>query len=101
MVVAVVMVAFDSGFFKGAVRPLHLAIGPWVVGLGQSVLDVVLAADLIEEVNPVMGHPAVSISWQVGELKVVVGEDCVQPIRDGLDERFEKRHGRWSIALLM
>ena len=68
LVVAVVVVAFDSRFFEGAVHPLHLAIGPWVVGLGQSVFDVVLAADLIEAVNPVMGGPAVSISWQVGEL---------------------------------
>jgi hypothetical protein len=31
------VIAFDRRFFEGAVRPLHLAIGPWVVGLGQSV----------------------------------------------------------------
>ena len=101
LVVAVVVVAFDSRFFEGAVHPLHLAIGPWVVGLGQSVFDVVLAAYLIEAVNPVMGCPAISISWQVGDLDAVVGEDRVQPIREGLDQRFEKRYGRWSIGLLM
>ena len=56
LVVAVVVVAFDSRFFEGAVHPLYLAIGPWMVGLGQSVVDVVLAADLIEAVNPVMGR---------------------------------------------
>ena len=101
LVVAVVVVAFDSRFFEGAVHPLHLAIGPWVVGLGQAVFDVVLAADLVEAVNPVMGGPAVSISWQVGELDAVVGEDRVQPIGDGLDQRFEKRYGGWSIGLFM
>ena len=52
LVVAVVVVAFDSRFFEGAVHPLHLAIGPCVVGLGQSVFDVVLAADLIEVFSP-------------------------------------------------
>ena len=51
LVVAVVVVAFDSRFFEGAVHPLYLAIGPWMVGLGQSVFDVVLEADLIEAVT--------------------------------------------------
>jgi hypothetical protein len=56
-----------------------------MVGLGQAVFDVVLAAELIEAENPVASRPAVAISWQVGELDPVVGQDSVQPIRNRLD----------------
>ena len=85
LVVAAVVIAFDGRFFDGAVHALHLAVGPWVVGLGQAVIDVVITADLIEAENPVAGRPAVAISWQVGELDAVVGQDRVQPIRNRLD----------------
>ena len=45
---AAVVITFDGRFFDGAVHALHLAIRPWMVGLGQAVFDVVFAADLIE-----------------------------------------------------
>jgi hypothetical protein len=35
--VAAVVIAFDGSFFDGAVHELHLAIRPWMVGLGQAV----------------------------------------------------------------
>ena len=53
MLVAVVVVTFDSRFFESAVHALHLAIRPWMCGLSQVVFDVVLAADLIVAENPV------------------------------------------------
>jgi hypothetical protein len=55
LVVAAVVIAFDGRFFNGAFHALHLAIGPWLVGLGQVVFDVVLAADLVEAENSVAG----------------------------------------------
>ena len=58
LVVAVVAVAFDSRFFSGAVHALHLAIGRWMVGLGEVVLDVVLAVDLVEADNPIAAFGA-------------------------------------------
>ena len=61
LVVAVVAVAFDSRFFTGAVHALHLAIGRWMVGLGQVVFDVVLAVDLVEADNPIAGIWRLSI----------------------------------------
>jgi hypothetical protein len=35
-----------------------LAVGPWMVGLGETMLDLVLAADAIEHVHPVAGSRA-------------------------------------------
>jgi hypothetical protein len=52
LIVALVVVAFDSRFFEGAVHPLDLAVGPGVVRLGEPVFDVVLTTDLIEALNP-------------------------------------------------
>jgi hypothetical protein len=85
LVVDAVVIAFDSRFFDDAVHALHLVIRPWMVGLGQAVFDVVLAADLIVAENPLACRPAVAISWRVGELDAVVGPDRVQPIRNRLD----------------
>ena len=44
LVVAAVVIAFDGRFFDDAVHALHLAVGRWMVGLGQVVFDVVLVA---------------------------------------------------------
>src|SRR5215217_7180729 len=45
-----VVEGLDGGLLDGAVHPLRLTIGPRVVGLGQPVLDAVLAADAVEDV---------------------------------------------------
>ena len=55
LVVTAVLIAFGSRFFDGAFHALHLAIRPWIVGLGLAVFNVVLASDLIETLNPVTG----------------------------------------------
>lgn len=50
-IVAAVMVALDAGVLDGAVHALDLATGPWVVRLGEPMLDAVFAADLVEAVD--------------------------------------------------
>jgi hypothetical protein len=47
-----VMEAPDSGVLQGSVHPLDLTVGPRIVGLGQSVLDVVLGAGILEVNRP-------------------------------------------------
>lgn len=60
--VAVVVKAFDGGFFDGAVHPLDLAIRPWVLDLGEAVLDAVLAAAHVKHMRHVAGSRAISIA---------------------------------------
>src|SRR3546814_19234133 len=36
---------FDGGLLDGAHHPFGLAVGPWVIGLGEAMLDAVLLAD--------------------------------------------------------
>ncbi len=44
LVMTVVMITFDGGFLDGAVHSLDLAVGPWMVDLGEAVLDAVFAS---------------------------------------------------------
>jgi len=48
LIVALVVVAFDGCFFQGPVHALDLPVGPRMIGLGQSMLDAVLAASHAE-----------------------------------------------------
>ena len=58
LVVAGIVVALDGGILDRAIHPFHLAIGPRMVGLGQSMLDAVFTTDLIEPMVAMMGRPA-------------------------------------------
>src|SRR3546814_6581839 len=40
---------FDGGLLDGAHHPFGLAVGPWVIGLGEALLDAVLLADTAED----------------------------------------------------
>jgi hypothetical protein len=78
-----VVEGLDRGLFHGAVHPLGLPIRPGMVGLGQPVLDAVLAADAVEDVpHPPCRRP-VPVLGQVGESHPVVGQDRVQPMGEG------------------
>ena len=51
LIVSIVMVALDGRFLDRAVHALDLAVGPWVLGLGRAVLDVVPGAGVFEGVS--------------------------------------------------
>ena len=50
-----VVIAPDGGVLEGSVHPLDLTVGPRMLGLGQTMLDLVLATDAVEHVEPVAG----------------------------------------------
>ena len=41
LVVVLVVVALDGGFFDGAVHALDLPVGPGMIGFGEPVIDAV------------------------------------------------------------
>ncbi len=51
LLMAVVMVAFDSCLLDRSVHPFDLAIGPGMLDLGEPVLDTVLVAAEVEHVR--------------------------------------------------
>jgi hypothetical protein len=67
-------------------RPFHsfgLAIGPRVVGFGKTMLDAALTADTIKHVATKASSRTSAILGQIGEGDAVVGQDCVDLIREG------------------
>ena len=52
LVVGLVEVAFDCRVLDSAVHSFDLPIGPWMLGLCQPVIDVVLGAGVFEGVRP-------------------------------------------------
>ena len=85
-----------------------------MVGFGEPVFDAVFAADLIEAVHAHARGPAVAVFRQVGELDApfdclpaavaqdrIIRQDGVQVVGDGLDQRFQKRHGGRPVSLVV
>ena len=95
-------VAFDSRVLDRAVHSFDLPIGPWMLGLCQPVIDVVLGAGVFEGVRPnelssLQGGLDVRrrrarIAWR-SEVGSVVGEDG----RDG-QNRFTSERAFISAA---
>jgi len=90
LVVAVVVVALDRGFLDRAIHALDLSVGPGMVGLGRSVLDVVGQADSIEHMQAQSRRGAVPSGRQVAELDAVVGEDRVDPVGHGVEQGLQE-----------
>jgi hypothetical protein len=82
-----VVEGLDRGLLDGPVHPLGLAIRPGVVGLGEPVLDAVLAADAVEDVGAqVAPRRPVPVLRQVGEGHAVVGEHGVDRVGERRDD---------------
>ncbi len=78
LVVAFVVIALHRCVLQGPVHPLDLTVVPWMVGLGQPVLDPVFQAhrpkDMLERVP---------IPLPIRELDAVVGQDNLDAVGDG------------------
>ena len=84
-----VVESLGGGVFDGSVHPLGLPVGPRMVGLGQPMLDVMLAADTVEDVASkagLYGGLAATVLRQVGEGHAIVGEHGMNGIGEGLDD---------------
>jgi hypothetical protein len=49
----IIVIAPDGRLLERAVHPFDLAVGPRMVGLGEAMLDIMLAADAIEHMHSV------------------------------------------------
>ncbi len=96
LIVAVVMEPFDRRVLDGAVHPFDLAVGPWMVGLGQPVLDAVGLADHVEAHWP--GVDAVSVPGLLCELDSVVGQDGVDLIGHRFEHVLQELPSRLSVS---
>ena len=85
----VVVVALHCGFLDSSVHAFDLPVGPWMVGLGETVIDAVHKTDPVKRVTTKACCWSPAVSGQVGEL------DAVAP-REG---RFAGRKIRWKAGI--
>lgn len=96
LVVGFLVVPFGGRLLDRSVHSLDLTIGPWVVGLGQSVLEAVGLADHVEALRP--RKDGVPVPGLLCELTAVVSQDGVDPVRDGLEQMQEEFPCRLSVS---
>ncbi len=82
LIVAVVLVSLDRRVLDRPVHPLHVAVRPGMVWLGQPVLDAVRLTDVVEAHRP--GDDRVPVPRLLCELDAVVGGKCVDLVGHGL-----------------
>jgi hypothetical protein len=106
LVMAVIGVASDSCLFDGAAQPLNLTIDPRMPRLGESVLNLVLLAGVIEGLDAVdAGFPAgrpIRFSLDFGllmdrqaidKLRAVVGQHRANLVRYDRNEAAQEVRG--------
>jgi hypothetical protein len=108
------VVAFDSGVLSGAVYPPDLAVGAEAIRFGEPILDAVFAAYLVEAMDTVSRGSATTVLLQKGKLDAsfysppgavaqnrILGEDHIEPLRNGSQQGFKERHCGGSVGLSM
>ena len=110
LVVRRIVEALDGSFLDGAVHALDLPVGPRMSRLGEAMVDAVLGAGIFERVCPdrlaaVEREPDIvcrraGVSWR-GEVGTVVGQDDMDAIRHGLDQRPQEVSGDAARRLLV
>lgn len=90
LLMAVVVEALDGRFLDGPVHAFDLAIGPWMLDLGEAVLDAVFSASHVEHVGHVTRGWPVGVSRREGELDAIVGQDDVDLVWYGRDQGDEE-----------
>jgi len=93
---AVVVIPFHCGVLDGAVHAFDLPVGPWMVRLGQSVLNPVGLADHVE--THLAERHAISVSGLLRELDAVIGEDRVDLIGHSFQQVFKELPSRFPIG---
>jgi AraC-like DNA-binding protein len=102
--------AFYGGIFDGPVHAFDLAVGPWVPGFGQTMIDIVEGAGILECMCPERffacdelfdfgGAPG--FAARIGEVDTVIGEHGVDLIRHGGDQGAQEVSGGACGGLLM
>jgi hypothetical protein len=93
----VVVVAPDSGFLDSPVHSLDLPVGPWMIDLGEAVLDAVFPTAHGKHVGHEPCRWTIGVARREAELDAVAGQDGVNLSGnscDQIDEEARRRHPR-------
>lgn len=93
-----IVVAFHRRVLDGAVHAFDLAIGPWMVRLGQTMFCPIRLTDHLKAHRPRIG--SVPVLRLLRKLDTVIGQDRVELVRHGFAEVFKELPGRLAIGFL-
>ena len=110
LVMGLVVVPLDGCLLQGPVHPLDLSVGPWVLGFGEPVIDVVLGTGVLEGMRPDWLPAFQGLLDELcsgscvagrGEVDAVIGQDGVHLVGHGPDERTEEvaRYSRCDLLV--
>ena len=80
-IVTFVVGSLDRRILDCAVHPFNLAIGPRVIWLSQPMLDAIGLSDQVK--SHLAECHTVTIARLLGELDAVIGQDCMDAVRNG------------------
>jgi hypothetical protein len=100
LVVGVVEGSLDGGILTDSIHALDLSVGPWMVGLGEPMLDPMKETESVERMATEARRRPLAVQRPAGELDAVVGEHGMDAIRNRFNERFEERRGRSHVGSL-
>ena len=98
LIMAVMMVALYGGLFDRAVHPLNLAVGPWMVGFRQTMLDPVGLTDHVEAHWPRIN--GVPVAGLLGELNAIIGENGMDLTGHGFEHIPEQLPSGAPVSLI-
>lgn len=86
--------ACNNDFFDGAIHLIDAAVRPWLLDLGEAVLDALLAGAHFEHIGRVAGGRAIEIASRKSKLNADVGENGMDLVGEGCDQdEVEGRYG--------
>src|SRR6266567_388728 len=99
LTMSLIVEAFDGRLLDGAVHALDLSVGPRVLGLCETMVDVLLRASEFEGVSAEDLVPlqhsldldrSPAIAARLGEVRAIVGQDGVDFVGNGFDKGSEE-----------
>ena len=94
---AVVLAELHGGILYGAAHPLNMALGPMMFRLWEPVFDATCLTDHVEAHRP--GDDRVSAPRRLYELDAIIGQDCVDLMRGGLEHVLQELPGDAPVSL--
>jgi len=93
LLMALVMRACDGGILNRPVHAFHLAIGPGMLDLGETVFNPVFLTAQVEQMGDVRGGRAVCVAWRKRKLDAIVRQHGVDVVGHPSDQRDQERGG--------
>lgn len=96
-----VVVPVDGCFLQRAVHAFDLSIRPRVFWFREPVFDPMLVAALIKHMGDPLRRWPVAVTQRMTELAAVIGQKCMDLVRNNPDEAAQEHRGNGSVGCMV